>query len=155
MKEIASPGLVDKAKRAYRAQRKRNPSLPALIPAAGEIRPGPGSAIFVVLATIGGYAVVTKFTPHTGWSQRPATPLDVKKLGLADADSKPTLALEDELRKATDVFLAAAAAVEHRTREEHDFVFEAAEAIRASNLRAARKGNGAGIGAPHNQLAAE
>jgi len=162
---ISSCGLVDKAKRAYREQRKRDPSMPPLVPATGEIKPGVGGSIFGILTTVGGDVAVKKFTPRTGWRQRAATPAEIKKLGLADVDAKPIQTLEDELRRATDVFVAAAAALERRVYDTRDGVGEVAAFQRALDHVAADKGNGVGVhkgnGAgdgfdlPHTQIAAE
>jgi hypothetical protein len=162
MKRISSFGLVDKAKRAYRAKRKRDPSLPDLVPGAGEMRPGPGGSIFVILNTADGGAAAQKFTPRTAWRQRPATSLEIKKLGVTGADEKPAKTLEADLRQATDALLVAAAAVERRAYAASNGLGEVALGAHAP---AVPKSNGAGLphkgdagvasAAPYNQIAAE
>jgi hypothetical protein len=152
MSQISSSGLVDKAKRAFRAMRKRDPSMPELVAATGEMKTGAGAAIYVILKTVDGDAVVKKFTPRTGWRQRTATPLEIKKLGLTGLDEKPTATLEDELRRATDVFVAAAAAVERRVYDTRDSVGGMGHTPHPAPL--VPKSNGAGL-STYNSIAAE
>jgi hypothetical protein len=63
-RRISKPRLLDKSRAAYRRERKRDPSLPPLSPAAGKVEVK--DAIRVTLPTVGGKAVYAA-VPVGGW----------------------------------------------------------------------------------------
>jgi hypothetical protein len=61
---VSKPRLLDKSRAVYRRERKRDPSLPPLSPAAGNVEVN--DAIRVTLPTVGGKVVYTA-VPVGGW----------------------------------------------------------------------------------------
>jgi hypothetical protein len=140
MKPVSCPSLLCKARRQHRRERARNPGLPALVHAVGEIALVNG-ALYAVLTAVTGEPVVYRFTPSFCWRQRNATTVEVKRLGVAVVAEESAPTLEAELRAALDTALGKLAELELRAHA-------AAHGPDAgsSDSVSSRKGNGGGYG---------
>jgi hypothetical protein len=137
MNSLSTSIFLNKAKRAYRLERAKDPSLPAPIWGGGWVEPNGGGSYLAVIPTNVGFPVVKRVSTTVSYHVRSASAAEARKADVRTVETGPTMALEAQARTALDRIISLLAELEKR-------------ALEAGNGLGARSGNGAD---PHHQHA--
>jgi hypothetical protein len=112
MPHLSSCYLVDKARRAYRRVRAKNPALPPLVNGAGKVLAN--GKLRVVLPTVDGASVVYAAVAVPVWRFHREAPLTRLRARLNGAGDGATATPSERIKRAVDEALVVLADIERR-----------------------------------------
>jgi hypothetical protein len=112
MVHISGCNLLDKARRAYRRARAKDPALPPLIDGSGKVV-AMCHKLYAVLFAISGAPIVYSAVPSTAWRFSRVTPVERMRLRLIGNEA-PMATPDVRFKRVVDAVLVEVADIERR-----------------------------------------